>query len=243
MNNSAQASAMFESEVKGLQLLADTKTIRIPEIVYYSNVDDISFLLLEYIERGTPSSSFWKDFGNALALLHQVSNDYFGLDFDNFIGSLPQQNNPKDNWVDFFIEERLQPQIDLAIEGAAIDRITLSKFKKLYKKLPDILPEEQPALIHGDLWNGNFLTGLNKKAILFDPSVCFAHREMDLAMSQLFGGFDQLFYYSYQEAFPLQKGFDDRIEIYQLYYLMVHVNLFGEGYLNSVKNIISRYVD
>ncbi len=243
MNNSSQAFTMFESEEFGLKLLSSTNSIRIPEVIYRSQANDISFLLLEYIERGTPSSAFWKEFGVSLASLHFVSNDKFGLESNNFIGILPQQNTPTDNWVDFFINERLQPQIDLAIKSTAIGNITISKFEKLFKKLPDIIPIEQPALIHGDLWNGNFLVDSNNQPVIFDPSLSFAHREMDLAMSQLFGGFDRLFYEAYDDAFPIQKGFDQRVEIYQLYYLMVHLNLFGGGYLNSVENILSRYVD
>jgi protein-ribulosamine 3-kinase len=243
MNHSSQTFEMFESEVSGLQLLSSAGLIKIPEVIYYSQADNVSFLLLEYIERGTPSAAFWIDFGVQLAALHQITNKYFGLDSDNFIGSLAQSNQPTDKWVDFFINERLQKQIELAIEQNAIDKITISKFELLFKKLPDIFPEEQPALIHGDLWNGNFLVNSNGKPVIFDPSVCFAHREMDLAMSHLFGGFDQLFYEAYHEFFPIEKGFDQRLEIYQLYYLMVHVNLFGGGYLKSVKNILSRFVD
>ena len=243
MNNVSFAPSLFEREVSGLQLLSSANSIKIPEVIYQSQVEGTSFLLLEYIERGIPSINFWKAFGTELASLHKVTSLYFGLGSNNFIGSLPQRNKPSDNWIDFFINERLQPQIDLALEQPVIDSNTISKFEKLYTKLPAIFPEEQPALIHGDLWNGNFLVGVNGRPVLFDPSVCYAHREMDLAMSQLFGGFDNLFYESYNDVFPLQKGFNQRVEIYQLYYLMVHANLFGGGYLNAVKGILARFVD
>lgn len=242
MSQSHQASDMFEVEAKGLKLLAATKSLKIPEVIFYSSEANVSFLLMEYIEQGVPTAPFWKEFGNRLAALHRESNDYFGLDSDNFIGSLPQRNTPKDNWVDFFILERIQPQIDLAVNRSAIDKVTISKFEKLYKILPEIFPEEKPALIHGDLWNGNFLVTLQGMPAVFDPSVSFAHREMDLAMSLLFGGFDQKFYDAYHDAFPLQNGFEDRVGIYQLYYLMVHVNLFGGSYLNTVNSILSRCV-
>lgn len=242
MNNASFASSLFESEVVGLQLLSSAKSIRIPEIIFQSQVEGISFLLLEYIESGNPSNVFWKTFGFELASLHKITNPFFGLGSGNFIGSLPQRNNASDNWVTFFINERLNVQIDFAKKQSAIDNKTISKFEELYKKLPDIFPEEQPALIHGDLWNGNFIIDVYGNPVLFDPSVCYTHREMDLAMSQLFGGFDRLFYESYNEAFPLQNGFNQRVEIYQLYYLMVHVNLFGGGYLRSVKNILSKFV-
>ena len=243
INSSKNASALFESERKGLTLLSQTKTIRIPEIVHYSEVNNSAFLLLEYIEQGISTPLFWKELGYQLASLHRNTNDFFGLDSNNFIGTLPQQNNLSDNWIDFFINERIQPQIDLAIIQRKIDSQTIFKFYTLFKILPNIFPEEQPALIHGDLWNGNFLCDQNSKPVLFDPSVSYGHREMDLAMSQLFGGFDKLFYQSYDEAFQIHEGFDQRVEIYQLYYLMVHVNLFGGGYLNTVKNILSRFLD
>ena len=243
MNNSTNADALFESEVHGLQLLANANSIKIPEVIYFSEAGGISFLLLEYIEKGIPSASFWKDFGTQLADLHKCSNVFFGLEKNNFIGSLPQHNTPTNNWTDFFINERIQPQIDLAKRQNAMDSITISKFDILFKKLSQILPEEVPALIHGDLWSGNFLADNQNEPVIFDPSVAYAHREMDLAMSMLFGGFDELFYDAYHEAFPLEQGFGKRVEIYQLYYLMVHVNLFGGGYLNSVKGILSRFTN
>ncbi len=242
MSNSPQASAMFEAEAKGLEMLAATKSLKIPEVIFYSSEDNVSFLLMEYIEQGVPTATFWKEFGYGLAELHRESNPFFGLDSDSFIGSLPQRNTPKDNWVDFFILERIQPQIDLAVNRSAIDKDAISKFEKLYIILPEIFPEEKPALIHGDLWNGNFIVTSQGMPAIFDPSVSFAYREMDLAMSMLFGGFDQKFYNAYNEAFPLQNGFENRVEIYQLYYLMVHVNLFGGSYLNAVKSILTKYV-
>lgn len=232
---------MFQSEAAGLKLLSDSKAIKIPEVIFYDQAENVAFLLLEFIERGHPTANFWKEFGFQLADLHRVSNSCFGLNINNYIGSLPQQNNPADTWVDFFINDRLRPQINLAIKNSAIDSDTLSKFEKLHLKLPEIFPEEPPSLIHGDLWNGNFLADTKGQPVLIDPSVCFAQREMDLAMSQLFGGFDQLFYEAYFAAFPIQKHFDQRVEIYQLYYLMVHVNLFGGGYLNAVNSILKRF--
>ena len=225
-----------------MQLLSAPNAIRVPKIIHSSKIDNQAFLLLEYIESGRATSDFWVNFGQQLAELHKNSNDYFGLDSSNFIGSLPQQNNQKNNWVDFFIEERIQPQIDLAVKHSAIDTSTISKFENLFKKLGHIFPTENPSLIHGDLWSGNYLADSENNPVIFDPSVCYGHREMDLAMSQLFGGFDRLFYTSYNESFPLENDFDDRVEIYQLYYLMVHVNIFGGGYLNSVNNILNRYV-
>jgi fructosamine-3-kinase len=125
----------------------------------------------------------------------------FGLKYDNYIGSLPQSNSQKKSWTEFFIEERLEKQIALVKNSGAIDRSTVQQFNSLYKRLHEIIPEESPSLIHGDLWNGNFMTGADGKAWLIDPAVYYGHREMDLAMSKLFGGFSTEFYESYYEAF------------------------------------------
>ena len=174
--------------------------------------------------------------------MHQKTNDFFGLDHSNFIGHLPQQNNFHTSWSDFFIQERLQPQINLAQKRNLLPLSTVQDFKFLFQKIPEICPRELPGLIHGDLWNGNFMIGKNGEAVLIDPSVSFAHREMDLAMARLFGGFDQKFYKTYHSEFPLESGFEERMEIYQLYYLMVHVNLFGSSYLPSVNRILNKFV-
>ena len=243
MNSASNGDELFESEIKGLKLLNVSKTIKIPNVIHSSKVGNVSFLLLEYIEKGIPTNDFWTSFGYQLAAMHKTSNDYFGLDSNNFIGSLPQQNIPKDNWIDFFICERIQPQINLAISLSLIETKTINLFEKLFTKLKDIFPKESPSLIHGDLWNGNFLADQENQPVIFDPSVSYSHREMDLAMSLLFGGFGNQFYQSYNDAFPLEKGFQSRVEIYQLYYLMVHVNIFGSSYLSSVKNILSRHVE
>lgn len=133
------------------------------------------------------------------------------------------------------------PQIKLAVHANLLNKADFDQFAKLFKKLPAICPTEKPALIHGDLWSGNFMVGPKREVVLIDPSTSFAHREMDLAMTQLFGGFDEAFYNTYQEVFPLENGFDQRVEIYQLYYLLVHLNLFGGGYGNSVRNILKRF--
>ncbi|MBK5285164.1 MAG: fructosamine kinase family protein [Bacteroidia bacterium] len=153
----------------------------------------------------------------------------------------PQSNSQKRTWAEFFISERLEKQIAFAKDLGVIDNSTIQQFNNLYKRLPELIPEEAPSLLHGDLWNGNFMTGNDGKAWLIDPAIYYGHREMDLAMTKLFGGFSEEFYSSYIESFPLQKGFTERIDIHNLYPLLVHVNLFGGGYLIEVKNILSRF--
>jgi fructosamine-3-kinase len=186
-------------------------------------------------------SDFWENFGTALAALHKNTQDNFGLDEDNYIGSLSQSNRCHSDWTDFFIAERLEPQIALARNNRKISQSHTRQFEKLYKKFPEIFPEEKPALVHGDLWNGNFITGKDGYACLVDPAVHYGNREAELSFTKLFGGFDPGFYQAYQQAFPLEKCFAQRVDIYNLYPLMVHVNLFDGGYAASVESILRKF--
>jgi protein-ribulosamine 3-kinase len=240
-NDALRYPGMFEAEAKGLDLLRSINTIRIPNVIFFGEAGSQSFLLLEYIEKENPKKNFWNEFGKQLALLHKNSSDQFGLDYDNYIGSLNQCNHKHSNWIDFFINERIEPQIKLAFDSKKLANGLVSSLANLYKKLPEIFPMEKPSLLHGDLWNGNFMIADDGSACLIDPSVYYGNREMDLAMTKLFGGFTVEFYESYNETFPLEKDFEKRIEIYQLYPLLVHVNLFGQNYIQQVESILKRY--
>src|SRR5437868_6082006 len=195
-NDAKRFPKMFEAEAKGLILLKEANAIGIPQVIATDEADGYSFILLEFIEPGKRIKNFWEDFGTALAQLHKNTSELFGLEYSNYIGSLPQSNTQKKSWIDFFIEERLEKQIALAKNSGAINHSITQQFNSLYKKLPEIIPNEKPSLIHGDLWNGNFMTGVDGKAWLIDPAVYYGHREMDLAMSKLFGGFSHEFYES-----------------------------------------------
>lgn len=241
LNSGANAARMFDTEAKGLTLLTETKALRVPQVIASGETPEGSFLLMEYIEAGYRAVGFWEEFGTSLASMHRHTSPQYGLDHSNFIGSLPQSNNWQASWVDFYIYERLQPQLDLALTSSRLLNSDARLFEKLYQKLPGICPDEPPALIHGDLWSGNFLVSSNNQPVLIDPSVSYAHREMDLAMSRLFGGFDRPFYRSYEEAWPLSPGFEQRLPVFQLYYLMVHVNLFGGGYVGSVRSVLKQF--
>ena len=242
MNNASFAGQMFEVEARGLKILASTNAIRIPNVFAHGKSKDGAFLLMEYIVTGQKMQGFWKDFGQSLAQLHKHSTTKFGLDHENFIGSLPQKNGMHESWIEFYIQERIQPQLNLALQNNRLNSSDEKQFFKLYQRLPEICPDELPSLTHGDLWSGNFLVDTNGKPVLIDPAVSYAHREMDLAMSRLFGGFNPEFYRSYDQSFPLSPSFEHRLEIYQLYYLMVHVNLFGGGYVGSVRQILKEFV-
>lgn len=239
-NDSSRYPNMFGMEAVGLQMIRESGAIGVPTVLACSEVLDLSFLLLEWIEPGERVNNFWNDFGARLAKLHQTSSEQFGFDTNNYIGSLSQSNFRHNSWVDFFITERIEPQVKLAQDHSAIPGSLVKKFATLYGRLKDIIPPEPPALLHGDLWNGNFLVNGSGTATLIDPSVYYGHREMDLAMTKLFGGFSRDFYSAYEEVFPLQNGFEERIDIHNLYPLMVHVNLFGGGYLQQVQQVLSK---
>lgn len=241
-NSATRFPQMFEVKAKGLELLRQANVIRIPKVIDYQSNRKDTVLILECIESQNKQANFWEIFGQKLANLHQKTAPFFGLSHPNYIGLLPQNNKFHETWTNFFINERLEPQLRLATINNYIDKSIQQQFNHLYKKLNEICPNEVPSLIHGDLWNGNFMTDENGNPVLIDPAIAYAHREMDLAMTKLFGGFSEQFYAAYNEVFPLENGFKNRYEIYNLYYLLVHVNLFGQSYLNSVKAILKNFV-
>tara|TARA_B100000214_G_scaffold287557_1_gene217139 strand:+ start:9036 stop:9893 length:858 start_codon:yes stop_codon:yes gene_type:complete len=224
---------MFSIEKKGLKLLDNCKSIYIPKVISESS----DYLLMEYIKSNNYTNKLWEKFGRSIADLHQLSNEYFGLEYYNYIGPLIQQNDQKDKWIDFFINKRIIPQLKIS----NFNTETLRKFDKLFINIETIFHEESPSLLHGDLWNGNFLFN-KEKIVLFDPAVYFGNREMDIAMTKLFGGFDNRFYHSYNEVFPFKKGWEERIDICNLYPLLVHVNLFGVSYYSQLMHIVKRFI-
>lgn len=233
---------MFEAEARGLKILKETNTVYIPDVVGFGETGDLSFLILEFVEREGDRTEYWKVLGRQLAELHKNTNDQFGLDHDNFIGSLPQSNRFHTEWNNFFINERLEKQIKYASDSGKITSKHINRFQRLYKKLDEIFPPgEKPALIHGDLWSGNLITNQKGHPCIIDPAVYYGNREIELSFTMLFGGFNNEFYKVYDENYRLEKGFEERVDVYNLYPLMVHVNLFGGGYLGQVENILQRY--
>ena len=232
---------MFEWEARGLDLLRSTEAIYIPEVIGYGKYRDKTYLVLEYIDPVVPKTDYWESFGQSLALLHSHTQSKFGLHFDNYIGSLPQSNTLTDNGITFYIEQRLQPQAGMALYKGLISKELYAKFQKLYQRLTDLLPVERPALLHGDLWSGNVMVNEQGDAALIDPAVYYGLREAELAFTTLFGGFDERFYDAYDEAFPMEDGFQERIPIYNLYPLLVHLNLFGTGYLSGIERVLNRF--
>lgn len=232
---------MFSAEAKGLALLKSAAALRTPEVILLGVAGAHQFLLMEYVEPGERCETYWDDFAIGLAKLHQQSADLFGLDHNNYIGSLPQRNDLSNSWVQFFIEQRLKRQLQTGIDGGRIDRVLVGKFESLFEKLPSLLPEEPPSLLHGDLWGGNVMTSPAGDPVLIDPAVYYGHREVDLAMTQLFGGFDSDFLMRYSEALPLMPGYKERLRLYNLYPLLVHVNLFGGGYKAQLEQVLKDF--
>ncbi len=233
---------MFEAEKRGLETLKNARCIPVPQVFFTGTFQNQAFILLEYLSPAPAASDMDENFGRALAALHQNTHTHFGLSHSNYIGSLPQTNQFHDNWPDFYREERLQPQIKMAVDSGWMDKNDIKNTEKLYLKLSHICPEEPPSLIHGDLWSGNFIINKKGQAALIDPAVAFAHRELELSMTHLFGGFSKQFYHSYQEAWPLEPGYEERIPIFQLYFILVHVNLFGGHYISKAKKILSNFL-
>jgi fructosamine-3-kinase len=235
---------MFIKEANGLNELRKPAVIRIPNVI----LAESSFILMEYIETGAKSKNFFKNFGYKFAELHKFKGSKFGFHEDNFIGSNTQRNIPcddeKNDWVTFYYTKRLLAQYTLAEKNDYVTTELTDGILALEEKIFDILAgsEEPPAILHGDLWSGNFLVDENGGPVLIDPAVYYGHREADLAMTKLFGGFRPEFYSAYNECYPLAPGYEYRENIYKLYHVLNHLNLFGKGYYNQAMNIINEYL-
>ncbi|MCC6385258.1 MAG: fructosamine kinase family protein [Bacteroidia bacterium] len=241
LNDAVSYPGMFELESKGLKQLMETEAIEIPAVIGCGIAGNQSYLLLQWIESTKRRSDFYEDFGNRLAALHRISNVQFGLDYDNYIGSLKQQNKWHDTFIEFFIIQRLEAMLKPAIDNQRLPVMAHKPFEKLYSVLAEIIPSERPALLHGDLWSGNYMTGSTGSVCVFDPAIYFGHREADLAMTLLFGGFNSAFYEYYHAVFPLEKGWRERTDILNLYPLLVHTRLFGGGYAEQVLQIVRKF--
>jgi len=237
-NPSQVAYSMFDVEKKGLEAIASSNTIAAPKVYHCEKFEQGGILLMEYIEPKNPTTRNYVELGAQLAALHQTKGKNFGWESDNFIGSLHQSNNQHKEWTSFYLEERIWPQLLLAKSKNLLSTTDLPNKEQLYISCKKLLGEVAPSLLHGDLWSGNYVISSDGRPYLIDPAVYLGHHEVDIAMTKLFGGFDNAFYNAYWEHFPRTKNEDKRNDLYQLYYLIVHLNLFGSSYYNSVKRII-----
>ncbi len=243
-SNANAPGSMFPAEARGLLWLAEADALRLPEVLAVSSgPSHPPFLALELVRSARRVHDFDEQLGRGLAALHRFGAASFGLDQPNFIGSLPQDNTPAGDWTEFFRERRLLPQVERAIENGRAPAALAQGFDRLFDRLPELVgPAEPPARLHGDLWGGNLHVDERGLPCLIDPAVYGGHREMDLAMMRLFGGFSERVFAAYDEAYPLSPGAKDRVTLYQLYPLLVHVNHFGGSYLASVQQALARYV-
>jgi len=240
--NARSPRGMFAAEARGLGWLSEAGALRVPRVVAVSAPEAAAqFLVLQLVESGRPAPDFDERLGRGLAALHRFGAPGFGLDHDNFVGRLPQSNAAAPTWPAFYRERRLEAQLRRAADGGlASDRMRRG-FDRLFAALEDLVgPAEPPARLHGDLWGGNLLCDQAGAPCLIDPAVYGGHREIDLSMMRLFGGFSARVFAAYEEAWPLAEGAAERVALYQLYPLMVHVNMFGGSYVGSVESALSR---
>lgn len=239
--NQADERSNFEAESRGLALLAAESPMRIPRVWAVGHSGQYAWILMEYMESGLKGGAFWEALGRGLAVQHRSTAPAFGLDQPNYIGRLPQENGWLVDWPTFWVTKRLQPMERLARSQGLLDAFHSRKLERLYAQLPQLLPATQPSLLHGDLWSGNVMAGVGEVPILVDPAVYYGDREVDIAFSRLFGGFAPGFYEGYASEWPMEAGFEERIDLYNLYPLLVHLNLFGKGYLPDVESTLDFY--
>lgn len=248
LSDSSAGAGALESEADGLRRLHDACPDHVVNVVGFAPADDGpangagALLVMEYLEGGSRAPEFDEQLATALASIHAVTADTYGLDIDNFIGATPQTNGSRKTWPEFFGEQRLQAVAGRLRERGEWPRKWSAMFEDLLERLPHLLPERpKPSLLHGDLWSGNVMTAADGRPVLIDPAVYHGHAETDLAMMQLFGGFGARIFDRYAEHARIESGFEERAEIYNLYHLLNHVLLFGKGYHAGVEKTLRRF--
>ena len=230
---------MFAAESAGLKAIAATRTVRVPQAITHGNAGEHAFLVLEYLNLNSSGKAHL--LGEQLAALHRTQAPQFGWQQDNTLGETPQPNVWASGWVTFWREQRLGFQLDLAARngyGGELQKLG----QQLMEKLPDYFGDYHPvpSLLHGDLWGGNHAYAEDGTPVLFDPAPYYGDRESDLAMTELFGGFDRAFYAAYRAAWPLDAGYARRKALYNLYHILNHANLFGGGYARQAEGMMQR---
>lgn len=236
-NNDARAE-MFAAEAEGLLEIAKTGVVRVPEPICWGVAADTAYLVLEHIEFGKNSEHASVMLGTQLAYLHRITASRFGWRRNNTIGTTPQFNTYEDSWPMFWRKHRLGFQLQLIKRNGHGGRL-VEKLEQVVESIPTLLTghEPQAALLHGDLWGGNFAVNVVGQPVIFDPAIYYGDRETDIAMTELFGGFDSHFYLAYKNAYPLAAGYGVRKTLYNLYHVLNHVNLFGGGYARQAESM------
>jgi protein-ribulosamine 3-kinase len=237
--NDARHQAMFEAEAEGLQAIAHTRTVRVPLPVAHGSSGRQCYLVLEHLEFGARGNA--RVLGEQLAAMHRCTTENYGFVHDNFIGSTPQPNGWADDWIAFLRERRLGFQLRVAQKNGFGGRLQ-DLGAELQEKLPVFFDgyTPRPSLLHGDLWGGNHAFLADGTPVIFDPAAYYGDREADLAMTELFGGYSADFYAAYRAAWSLDAGYAVRRELYNLYHILNHANLFGGGYARQAEGMIQR---
>jgi fructosamine-3-kinase len=237
--NDRSYAEIFAAEADGLRALAGAEVVRVPVVLARGATEDLAYLALEWIDLGSPDGDARRLLGEQLAALHRHTNDSYGWHRDNVIGRTMQPNEWSTSWIEFMRERRIGHQLDLAARHGYAQQLQ-PRSTRLLGELDRILAGHRPAasLLHGDLWGGNWLADTQGRPVLFDPAVHYGDREADIAMTELFGGFGAAFYEAYGAAWPLDDGYAVRRDLYQLYHVLNHLNLFGGGYLASAQRLI-----
>lgn len=242
-SNTEVAQSNFEAEKLGLKALVSKTGPKVAKALFIEFWQGKSFIVMEFIEEGIKTSKSMHSFGEKLASMHkELINKKAGFCQDNFIGSTVQKNTENTDWLEFFGQQRLLFQAKLALDKSLITSTEYKQVENIVKKLDNLLPQtEEKNLLHGDLWGGNYLIDKEGEAVLIDPAVYYGHYEADLAMTRLFGGFSQEFYSGYHNVQQIDGGFAERVDLYNLYHLLNHLNLFGRSYYQSVVKIVNFY--
>jgi fructosamine-3-kinase len=242
VNSATKFPHLFEKESHGLKLIAEQNVIKVPGVIDCFETEGKQVLLLQWVNERERTEAFWKRFGQELAALHSVTNGYFGLNENNYMGSVPQSNSATAKWTDFFIQQRLQPLVDRSLTEGLLSSRHEAEFERLYRKLSSFFGDDrEPSLLHGDLWSGNFMCNENAEPVLIDTAVYFGHPSIDLGMTTLFGGFPSSFYEAYDHHSPFPTNYKEQWDICNLYPLLIHLVLFGRPYLSQIEAILHRY--
>ncbi|MDM1139083.1 MULTISPECIES: fructosamine kinase family protein [unclassified Empedobacter] len=242
VNSANNFPHLFKKEARALEAIKKTKTFSVPKVVNVGEAGkDFQYLLLEWMETSTPTVVNWENLGKNLAKLHQNTSKQFGWSEDNYIAIVVQPNSLTDSWSEFYAKNRIMPMMKLLQNKQLINSKQIKSAESLCKQLNSIFPEEKPALLHGDFWNGNILANKKGEFSVIDPAIYYGHREMDLAIAKLFGGFDDVFFDAYHENNPLAPNFEERLPIAQLFPLLIHAYLFEGYYVKDVQTILKKF--
>jgi fructosamine-3-kinase len=240
INKTANAD-MLVKEAKGLNILRAHTRLKVPLVLQTGSEGEYQFLLLEWLHNTYPAQASGYRFGQGVAQLHRHSQPCFGFEENNYIGTLHQVNTLTGNWPDFYAHCRILPLIKKLADSGQLSFKDGTRAETFCSAIKNIFPDEPPSLLHGDLWSGNYISASAHGFAIFDPAVYYGHREMDIAMTKLFGGFPVDFYTGYNDAYPLEKGWPERLPYAQLYPLLVHAVLFGGHYTANVRSILNDF--